>query len=178
MGAGVSKHFADSSNDNEPGSRAGHGSASIRQHMDNDARRTTAVQRTLGSLDRSMHTILVVDDSQSTLYAVARGLRAAGFRTMEASAGEECIRLANRASAVVLDVHLPDINGLEVCRLLRAKPETARLPIVHVSGVAVSPAHQAESSYVGADAFLLAPVSSTELAATVEALIVSRTGVP
>ena len=177
-GAKVRKQFADSSNDNEPGHRGGHGADSIRQHMDNDARRTTAARLRLGGLNRSLHTILVVDDSAATLYAMARGLRAAGFRTMEAMAGAECMALANRSSAIVLDVHLPDTNGLEVCRLLRADPETARVPVVHVSGVAVSPAHQMESGYVGGDAFLLAPVSSTELAATLEALILSRTAMP
>lgn len=156
---------------NEPGNRGGSGAASLRSHLDNDARRNPAPRPALG-VDRSQHTILVVDDSEAAKYAVARGLRAAGFRTLEGSAGAECLELATLADAVVLDVHLPDINGLEVCRLLRANDATASLPIVHVTAVYQGEEHEAQSIAAGANAYLGAPVAPAELAALLDDLVV------
>ena len=60
------------------------------------------------TIDRSQHTVLVVDDNPTTRYATARVVRAAGFQTQEAGTGGEAVRLAPKnISAVVLDVHLP-----------------------------------------------------------------------
>ena len=54
-------------------------------------------------------------------------MRPGGFRTREAGSGAEALDLIGRGvSAVVLDVHLPDIDGFEVCRMIRARPATAR----------------------------------------------------
>ncbi len=155
---------------NEPGHRAGSGTASIKGHLDNDGRRSMVRRSPLG-LDRSQHTVLVVDDSNAAKYAIARGLRAAGYKTTEGCAGAECLELAGTASAVVLDVHLPDIDGIEVCRLLRANPATASLPVVHLSAVSGGEEDRAQSSAAGADAYLTAPVASSELAALLDALV-------
>jgi CheY-like chemotaxis protein len=84
-------------------------------------------------IDRSLHSVLVVDDNASSRYATSRTLRAAGFNTVEASAGAEALELVEFVSAVVLDVHLPDLLGFEVCRLMRSRAATASLPVVHVS---------------------------------------------
>ncbi|HVE52545.1 MAG TPA: response regulator, partial [Ramlibacter sp.] len=77
--------------------------------------------QSLSTLVRAEHSILVVDDNASTRYATARSLRAAGFNTLEAAAGAEALELVEYVSAVVLDVHLPDLMGFEVCRLLRGR---------------------------------------------------------
>lgn len=92
---------------------------------------------------RGDYSILVVDDTASARYATARSLRAAGYHTVEAAAGAQALELAPFVSAVVLDVHLPDLHGLEVCRLIRARPATANLPVIHVSAVYVSQQEQA-----------------------------------
>ena len=64
------------------------------------------------SIDRSKHTVLVVDDNPVTCYATARALRSAGFATIEAGTGQQALDLSRgNVSAVVLDVHLPDIGG-------------------------------------------------------------------
>lgn len=104
-------------------------------------------------------------------YALVRGLQSEGFVTTEAADGTEGLRLAPAAAALVLDVHLPDIDGIEVCRLLRANPATAAIPIVHVSSVHMDKEVLADSAKAGADAFLTAPVSPQTLAATLESLI-------
>src|SRR4051812_38192596 len=86
------------------------------------------------TIDRGRHTVLVVDDNPTTRYATARVIRAAGFQTVEADTGRGALLLApQRVSAVVLDVHLPDINGFEVCHALRTDLATATLPVIHLS---------------------------------------------
>ena len=127
-------------------------------------------------MQRSAHTILVVDDSEANRYAVARGLRAQGFATLEAATGEEALQLAPQAAAVVLDVNLPDIPGLEVCRRLRSDAATATLPVVHVSAVYVTRHHQAMAGLAGADEYMLSPVDPQALARTLDGLIARRSG--
>lgn len=124
--------------------------------------------------ERSDSTILVVDDADSNRYALARGLRAEGFATLEAATGTEALALAAQATAVVLDVHLPDIEGMEVCRRLRADPVTAGMPIVHVSAVFITGYHRARAELAGADDYLLTPVDPKLLARTLDKLIAAR----
>src|SRR5260370_37358427 len=77
------------------------------------------------SFDRSLHTILVVDDNPATRYSTARVIRAAGFQTVEAETGEKAIALSETSvAAVVLDVHLPDISGFDVCPTSRGARHT------------------------------------------------------
>ena len=126
------------------------------------------------SAQRSQHSVLVVDDVEASRYAISRALRAAGFRTVEASAGAQALELAEYVSAVVLDVHLPDLHGFEVCRLLREKPATAGVPIVHVSAVYVTSEDISIGQAAGADAYMIAPVDPRELVGKLDALIAER----
>jgi CheY-like chemotaxis protein len=120
---------------------------------------------------RDQCTVLVVDDNPANRYAIARGLRASGFRTLEASSGAEGLALSAMAAAVVLDVNLPDIHGFEVCRRLRATPATSQLPIVHVSAESVSDGDQRRAKSVGADSYLIDPVDPLVLALTLDELL-------
>ena len=128
------------------------------------------------SIDRSRHLLLVVDDNPSTRYATARVLRAAGFRTVEAGSGGEALaRVAQGVSGVVLDVHLPDIDGFEVCRIIRSRPATQLLPVVHLSGAYVKNEDRVTGLNAGADAYMVHPVEPAVLVATLQALIRART---
>jgi len=126
------------------------------------------------SPERLQHTILVVDDAQAQRYAIARGLRAEGFGTLEAATGQEALALAPQAAAVVLDVNLPDIDGLDVCRKLRGAPDTAALPIVHVSAVFVTGYHRVRGTHAGADEYMVSPVDTRVLASRLDTLIAAR----
>ncbi|WP_431513635.1 response regulator [Variovorax sp. DAIF25] len=127
------------------------------------------------TIDRSQHTVLVVDDNPTTRYATARVVRAAGFHTQEAGTGGEAVRLAPKnISAVVLDVHLPDFSGFEVCQQLRQRPETSTLPVVHLSATFVRNEHKVAGLNAGADAYLVHPVEPPVLIATLQALIRAR----
>jgi signal transduction histidine kinase len=127
------------------------------------------------SIDRSRHTVLVVDDNPTTRYATTRVIRAAGFETREAGTGGEALVLASQhISAVVLDVHLPDFSGFEVCRELRIKPATSTLPVVHLSATFVRNEDKVAGLNAGADAYLVHPVEPPVLIATLQALIRAR----
>jgi CheY-like chemotaxis protein len=125
-------------------------------------------------IDRSLHSVLVVDDNDSARYATARSLRAAGFNVVQAAGGAEALELVDFVSAVVLDVHLPDLLGFEVCRLVRSKPHTATLPIVYVSAMYVSRGDQDTGMQTGANAYMVAPVDPEALLATLDHLISDR----
>lgn len=175
------------STESEPGRRWGEGAHSLWDHMAHDAQRKAASSsgapartlhgRTVSARDiaqRGGYTVLVVDDSESARYALARALRAEGFRTLEASAGAGALKLAEMVSAVVLDVHLPDVHGMEVCQLLRARPRTASLPVIHVSSVFVEQRHRVAAQDMGADDYFVAPVDTTGLAARLDELLSDR----
>lgn len=128
------------------------------------------------TIDRSVHTVLVVDDNPATRYSTARVIRAAGFRTAEAGSGGEALELiAQGVSGVVLDVHLPDIDGFELCRMIRSKPATASLPVVHLSAEYVRSEDRVTGLNAGADGYMVHPVEPAVLVATMQALIRART---
>src|SRR5262249_31999849 len=72
---------------------------------------------------------------------------------------------------IVLDVSLPDIDGFEVCRRIKAHPATSAIPVLHMSGVFVSTHDKALALEGGADAYLTKPVEPGELGATVRAML-------
>ena len=166
----------------EAGRRSGEGTRSLWGFMTRDAReRAPSIEgppSLLGDLgadspgrSRSRSLVLVVDDNEASRYAKVRALRAAGFDTLEAPGGALALELSLHASAVVLDVHLPDVHGLEVCRLIRARPETARLPIVHVSAKYVTEEDRRAAAQAGGDLYLVAPVESDVLVAELDRLL-------
>lgn len=128
------------------------------------------------TIDRSQHTVLVVDDNPATLYSTARTLRAAGFKTKEAVTGHEALSISgdDGISAVVLDVHLPDINGFDVCRKLREHPDTAVLPVIHLSATYIADKDKVAGFNSGADAYLTHPAEPPILIATVQTLVRAR----
>ena len=118
-----------------------------------------------------MPVVLVVDDSDAKRYVSARWLQRAGFEVIEGRTGQDALAQAVQADLVVLDVRLPDINGIEVCRRLRADPMTAQIPVLHLSAHATSAHERASGLDGGADGYLTQPVDEEELIATVRALL-------
>ncbi len=126
------------------------------------------------ALDSSA-SILVVDDNPATRYSTSRVLRSAGFTVIEASTGGEAIsHVGPDIDLVVLDVNLPDINGFQVCRLIRANPVTARTPVVHLSATFVNDSDKVQGLDAGADGYITHPVEPPVLIATVKAFLRAR----
>ena len=117
--------------------------------------------------------ILVVDDEPDLLEAYSRMLNAAGYDVLEATTGADCLRLARteRPDLILLDVMLPDANGIEVCRLIKADPELATSFIINISGLKTSTENQAEMLESGADGYLAKPIQQRFLLAHVEAFL-------
>lgn len=125
--------------------------------------------------DRSQHRVLVVNDDPAGRYTTVRQLQRAGFPTVEASTGMEALALADESlSVVVLDIHLPDIDGLEVCRRLRTQPATFKLPVIHLTAAFLSDEDKVRGLDSGADAYLTHPVEPAVLVSTIQALVRTR----
>jgi PAS domain S-box-containing protein len=119
--------------------------------------------------------ILHVDDNEGNRYAVSRVLRKAGFEVVEAVTGAEALeRVLLQPDLIVLDVRLPDIDGFEVCRRVKADEATSIIPVLHLTASFISGDKKAEGLDAGADAYLVRPVEPIELIATVNALLRQR----
>jgi signal transduction histidine kinase len=116
--------------------------------------------------------ILTVDDNEALRYSIVRSLRDAGYQVTEASTGVEALTLAEQLpDLITLDVNLPDMNGFQVCRQLKANPSTNHIPVVHVSSTCVDPESRVQGLAGGADAYLAEPIDRSELIAIVAALL-------
>jgi CheY-like chemotaxis protein len=120
--------------------------------------------------------VLVVDDTPAQRYARAKTIAAAGFQVLEAANGHDALERARDADVVVLDVFLPDIGGLEVCRRLRDSEVTAQLPIIHVSAVLVADDEIHADPHAGADACLIEPIPPEVLIQVIRTTYAARRG--
>jgi signal transduction histidine kinase len=118
-------------------------------------------------------TILNCNDDPANRYVISRALRQSGYQVYETVTGAETLEAVRRVrpALVVLDVKLPDISGIEVCRQLKAAPETASIPVLHTSASLVTAAHRVEGLDSGADGYLVQPIEGSVLSATVRALL-------
>lgn len=119
----------------------------------------------------SCEKILVVDDDEAGRHIKTHILKRAGYSVTDASLGREAVRLTREdpPHLVLLDVKLPDISGIEVCRLIKAsQPEVL---VLQTSAAFVDSEHRARGLSGGADAYLIAPIESAELIASVGALL-------
>ena len=117
--------------------------------------------------------ILIVDDNPVVLFAVAHLLKAEGFAVLEATTGAEGLSRA-RAEApdlVLLDVMLPDVNGVELCRQIKTGPDTRQLFVVLLSSIETSPDSQVTGLEAGADGYIARPIENKELVARVQAML-------
>jgi len=117
--------------------------------------------------------VLNVNDHVANLYMVSKMLRNSGFRVAEARSGREAIQRATELSpdVIVLDVHLPDITGFEVCRRLKDAPATKDIKIVHTSATFTASENKLQGLEAGADGYLTQPFEPQELIATVRSLV-------
>lgn len=117
--------------------------------------------------------ILNVDDNEPGRYATTRILNRAGYQVLEAGTGKEALRLAKSASPqlVVLDVNLPDMSGIDVCRQLKSDPATSSIMVLQVSATNIAVLDRVNSLSAGADSFLVEPMEPEELEAVARALL-------
>ncbi len=117
-------------------------------------------------------TILIVDDEPDTLQFISIYLRSQGYQVFEALDGKTALAMARerKPDLIVLDVMMPEMDGLEVARRLRSHPDTALTPILMFT--AKSQTQDKLSGYdAGADIYLAKPSHPVELNANVKALL-------
>ena len=120
--------------------------------------------------------ILVIEDEPDIRKLVQYNLVQDNFKVLEAEDGEQALKILKRdkPNLVILDLMLPGLSGLEICRALREHPETARLPILMLTARA-GEADKVIGLEMGADDYLAKPFSPREMVARVRALL-RRTG--
>jgi len=116
--------------------------------------------------------VLIVEDDSDIAELVARYLDKAGFSTERAASGREALQTiaAKPPDLVILDLMLPHVDGLEVCRLVRASDATAAVPIIMLTARAEE-SERIVGLELGADDYLAKPFSPNELVARVRALL-------
>lgn len=120
-----------------------------------------------------MQKILHIDDDEANRYAVKRILEKSGFDVSEAESGfEGLLKLREeKFDIIILDIKLPDIDGYEVCRRIKADSETRSIPVLQTSASFVSSEHKVEGLESGADGYLAQPIEAAVLVATVRSLL-------
>jgi DNA-binding NarL/FixJ family response regulator len=116
--------------------------------------------------------ILLVDDDEDFLFYLGEVLDGVGYETRQLSTGAAVLTAVDneRPAAVLLDVHLPDLNGYEVCRELRERFGDS-IAIVFVSGERTDALDRSGGLLLGADDYLIKPVDPGELVARLRRLV-------
>lgn len=119
-----------------------------------------------------MSKILIVDDEQDIVELLSYNLEKEGFSTVKAYDGEAALGLvrSGKPDLMILDLMLPKMNGLDVCKAIRRNPETANLPILMLTakGEEIDKIIGLE---IGADDYITKPFSVKELIARVRAIL-------
>ena len=133
------------------------------------------VETPLRSIPRQPRTplILNVDDRPAARYARDRGLRLHGFSVANAATGQATLDLARRINPhlVLLDVHLTDMDGREVCRQLKTDEATASIPVVLISSTLKLRGEEPNLADIQADFYVPEPVTPADLAATLRRVL-------
>lgn len=113
-------------------------------------------------------TVLLVEDEGAQREVLSYNLEAEGFRVAAAADGEEALLLVNEAlpDLIVLDWMLPGVSGIEICRRLKARPETRGVPIIMLSARSEE-IDRVRGLETGADDYVIKPYSVVELMARV-----------
>src|SRR5262249_407737 len=118
--------------------------------------------------------ILIVDDDEAARYVKSRLLRRQGYAVSEASLGREALALAatEEPHLTLLDVKLPDLSGIEVCREIKSR--FPHIMVLQTSAAFTGATDRTRGLDGGADSYLVEPIEPDELIATIHALLRTR----
>jgi CheY-like chemotaxis protein len=122
--------------------------------------------------------VLLVDDSADSRELYAEMLRKAGYRVLEAADGVEGLAMAfaELPALVVMDLWMPDLDGWEVTRRLKADARTGEIPVVVLTGAGLGA--QASAAEAGCDLFLVKPCFADDLVGVVGLELLKRKSSP
>ena len=129
----------------------------------------------MATTDAVMPKILVVDDEPDVLELVGFNLKAAGFTVLTAEDGAQALKRARQdlPDLILLDVMLPDVDGLEACRVLRREAATSNIPIIMLTARAAE-VDRVLGLELGADDYVTKPFSPRELVLRIRKLLQRR----
>jgi CheY-like chemotaxis protein len=130
-----------------------------------DLQNATGAQRA----PRTRPLVLVTDDHEDTRSLISTILELCGCAVIEASDGEEAVRLAESATPdlILMDAGLPRVDGIDATRRIRRMGQTGRVPIVFVSGHA-EPSYRVVALEAGCDEYLVKPFRMKQLRGVLE----------
>jgi two-component system, cell cycle response regulator DivK len=113
--------------------------------------------------------VLIVEDNEKNLKLVRDVLQVRGHATLEATTGEDGIRIAaeRMPDLVLMDIQLPGINGIDALHALRANPATAAIPVIAVTASVMQQDRQLITD-AGFDAYIAKPISLKDFYETVQ----------
>ncbi|MCP3939952.1 MAG: response regulator [Desulfobacteraceae bacterium] len=122
-----------------------------------------------------MPTILAIDDKQDNLLSLSALLKSTipGCRIVTALSGGQGIKKAKTQNPdiILLDVHMPEMNGFETCRILKSDHGTKHIPVIMLTAVKTDPESRIKGLEIGSDAFLSKPIDQFELTAQIKAML-------
>jgi response regulator RpfG family c-di-GMP phosphodiesterase len=117
--------------------------------------------------------VLVVDDDADVLWGTVRLVKSMGYQVFQADSGKSCMDQLkkNLVDLIVLDVMLPDLSGVDLCKALKADPVYKSIFVVLTSGMKISSLDQADGLDFGADGYIARPVSNREFKSRINAMV-------
>ena len=122
-----------------------------------------------------MPRILVIEDSPVNMALTVAILQSAGHSVLQADRAASGLEVAReqQPDLVLMDLQLPDIDGLTATRMLKADPETAHLPVIAVTAFAMK-GDEDETRSAGCDGYVTKPIRYKEFLAEVDAVLARR----
>ncbi|MCU0453568.1 MAG: hybrid sensor histidine kinase/response regulator [Bacteroidetes bacterium] len=116
--------------------------------------------------------LLVVDDTEDNLDLLEFALKKKPIRFLRANSGAECLRIAahQHPDIIVLDIQMPEMDGFETLRRLRANPATERIPVIFLTAAKKDPRSIEEGLLLGASEYLTKPIDIDELLVRVRSI--------
>lgn len=121
------------------------------------------------SRHKSKALLLLVEDNMINAATMSHSLRLYGYEVLHASNGHEGLDMTRRhhPDLIIMDIQLPHMDGLEVTRKIRSKPESQHIPIIALTAIAM-PGDRERCLEAGADEYLSKPVGIKELVRVIE----------
>ena len=122
----------------------------------------------MSSLPHSSPSVLVVDDTPMNLKLTSVLLRSEGFEVYTASGAEEALSLlqTTKPNLVLMDLQMPEVNGLELTRMLKANPATAEIPVVALTAYAML-GDEKRALDAGCVGYITKPINTREFRKTI-----------
>ena len=120
--------------------------------------------------------ILVVDDTEDNLDLLEFALKRKPVKMLRASSGMACLSIAKetKPDLILLDIQMPEMDGFETLKRLRANPETSKIPVIFLTAQKKDPESIAKGLAMGADQYLTKPIDTEELLVRTRMLILLK----